>query len=31
VGWLAAREREIARRCEEACRQAAGEARPFWN
>jgi inorganic triphosphatase YgiF len=30
VGWLAARERELAARCEDACRKTADRARPFW-
>ena len=31
AGWLAAREREIAARCEQACRQTAKDAKPFWD
>jgi triphosphatase len=31
VGWLAARERELAARCERVFRQAAGEDKPFWD
>jgi triphosphatase len=30
AGWLAAREEELARSCERACRDALGEAEPFW-
>jgi triphosphatase len=31
VGWLAARERELAASCEKTCRKTAGKASPFWN
>jgi inorganic triphosphatase YgiF len=30
VGWLAARERELAADCQHACRQMADDAAPFW-
>jgi inorganic triphosphatase YgiF len=30
AGWLAAREQELALRCERACRKAAKDARLFW-
>lgn len=30
AGWLAAREEQLARECERACRKLAREARPFW-
>jgi triphosphatase len=30
AGWLAAREEELARSCERACRDAARKAVPFW-
>jgi CHAD domain-containing protein len=31
VGWLAERERELAARCQQTCRQTADKARPFWD
>ncbi|MDB5857530.1 MAG: adenylate cyclase, partial [Ramlibacter sp.] len=31
VGWLAARERELCARCEQACRETADQAKPFWD
>ncbi len=31
VGWLAAREEQLAQDCARACRQAARKAKPFWN
>lgn len=30
VGWLAAREGQLARDCAKACRKAARKAKPFW-
>lgn len=31
VGWLAARDGELARECEDACRRTARKAKPFWD
>ncbi|NML45473.1 CYTH and CHAD domain-containing protein [Ramlibacter sp. G-1-2-2] len=30
VGWLAAREHDIAQECEQACRDTAADMKPFW-
>lgn len=31
VGWLAAREEELAKACEQACRKTQRKAKPFWD